>query len=87
MHRSCRHQTWSASGYLSLIYYELLGAKIQKDKVTFSPYLPSGVNEATINGFKVGNATFDILITKDGAKGSTTVDTSAEGHYTLHLGA
>ena len=88
MHHSCRHQTWSASGYLSLIYYELLGAKIEKDKVTFSPYLPSGVNEATISGFKVGSATFDIVITKgDAQKTPVTVNTIVEGHYTLRLNA
>lgn len=86
MHNSCRHQTWSASGYLFLIYYELLGAKIEVDKVTFSPYLPKGVNEATINDFKVGKATINITILRSSEHNTdATIDTSIEGNCDIVL--
>lgn len=86
MHTSCRHQTWSATGYLSLIYYNLLGAEIGTDEVTFKPYLPEGVNEATISGFKVGGATFDIVILRGGNHASSaTFDTTVEGNYRIVL--
>ncbi len=81
---SCEHQTWSATGYLSIIYYELLGADIQNGSVTFTPYLPTGVNEITISGFKVGHTTFDIVITRGGSRASSaTLPTTEDEHVTL----
>ena len=86
MHHSCRHQTWSATGYLSLIYYELLGAKIGYDSVSFAPYLPEGVNEVTIKDFKVGKATFDVSIKRGGNNPSKAeFNTTEEGTYTVLL--
>ena len=86
MHTSCQHQTWSATGYLSLIYYELLGADISSDTVKFTPYLPEGVNEATVSGFKVGSATFDIVIVRGGNNASeATFNTTTEGNYRIIL--
>ncbi|MBQ7364311.1 MAG: hypothetical protein IJW46_01790 [Clostridia bacterium] len=83
---SCAHQTWSATGYVSLVYYELLGAEIGEKSVTFKPYLPEGVNEATVSGFKVGNMTFDIVITRGTDTATTaTFDTTVEGTVRLHL--
>ena len=86
MHTSCRHQTWSATGYLSLVYYELLGANISENEVTFTPYLPEGVNEATISNFKVGSATMDIVIIRGGSTASVaTIDTTVEGNHRIVL--
>ncbi len=82
---SCKHQTWSATGFISLIYYELIGAEITENSVTFKPYLPEGVNEATISGFTVGKATFDIVITRGEGTTSATFDTTVEGNYRLAL--
>ncbi|MBR2986687.1 MAG: hypothetical protein IKC63_01580 [Clostridia bacterium] len=85
---SCSHQTWSATGYISLIYYELLGASIGENSVTFTPYLPEGVNEATVKGFKVGSTTFDIVITRDSTRASSvTFNTTEEGTVRLYLSA
>lgn len=86
MHTSCRHQTWSATGYLSLVYYEMLGAKIGERSVTFTPYLPEGVNEATVSDLKIGSVTFEIVITRGGDGASeATFDTTVEGAVRVHL--
>lgn len=83
---SCAHQTWSATAYLSCIYYEMLGATLEKDSVTFKPYLPAGVNEAVISGFKVGKTTYDIIIVRGGKNPSEiTVNTAEGGNVTLIL--
>ncbi len=83
---SCSHQTWSATAYLSLIYYEMMGAELDKDSVTFTPYLPTGVNEATVSGFKVGNTTFDIVVVRGGDYPTTaTFSTTEEGTVTVCL--
>ena len=83
---SASHQTWSATGYLSLIYYELLGADIGEKTVTFKPYLPEGVNEATFSNLTIGKATFDVVITRGGEGYETAVfDTTLEGNYRVYL--
>ena len=83
---SVEHQTWSATGYLSLVYYHILGADIQEGSVSFTPYLPTGVNEATISGFKVGNTTFEITITRGGnGISSFSYDTTKEGTVRVHM--
>ena len=77
---SCSHQTWSATAYLSCIYYEMIGAKIEAGKVTFKPYLPTGVNEATMSGLKIGNTTFDIIVVRGGdAPSEATYETTENG--------
>ena len=84
--KSQPHQTWSATGYLSLVYYHILGAKIEKGSVTFAPTLPSKVNEAKISGFKVGNTTFDVTITRGGDGASTaTYSTDKDGTVSVVL--
>ena len=75
--KSCTHQTWSATAYLSLIYYDVLGAKIGEGEVAFKPYLPKGVNEIAVRDFKVGNTTFDIVVVRggNGSKEATSATT------------
>ena len=83
---SVEHQTWSATGYLSLVYYHILGADIQEGTISFTPYLPTGVNEATVSGFKVGNTTFEITITRGGDGVSTfSYDTTQEDTVRVHM--
>ena len=85
---SCEHQTWSATAYLSLIYYDLLGVRYTDGEATFKPYLPTGVNEAVISGMKIGNTTFDIVIERGGqGQKEITVDTDKEETVLLRLAA
>ncbi len=77
---SCSHQTWSATAYLSCVYYDIIGAKMEAGKVTFRPYLPEGVNEAVISGMQIGDAIFDVVVTRGGnAPAEATYDTTQEG--------
>ncbi|MBO7275924.1 MAG: hypothetical protein J6V15_06080 [Clostridia bacterium] len=49
-------------------------------------YLPEGVNEASIKGFKVGKATFDVSIKRGGNNPSKAeFNTTEEGTYTVLL--
>ena len=74
--------------YLSLIYYHVLGAKVEKGKVTFKPYLPTGVNEAKITGFRVGNAAFDVRIVRKGGEScEASFDTTKERTVNVVLAA
>lgn len=83
---SCEHQTWSATAYLSLIYYNILGADVKEGSVTFKPYLPTDVNEAVIKNFRVGGQTFDIIIVRSGNYPTTlTFDTTKTGTRTIFM--
>ena len=80
------HQTWSATAYLSLIYYHILGADIGEGTVTFAPMLPTGINRVTVNDFQVGNTVFDIQIIRNGVgEASCTYDTAREGRVSICL--
>lgn len=83
---SCAHQTWSATAYLSCIYYEMIGAKVEAGKVTFKPYLPTGVNEAVLSGLRIYDTTFDIVIVRGGDHPSEiTCDTTNGGTVRIVL--
>lgn len=83
---SCAHQTWSATAYLSCIYYEMLGLELENGAVSFKPYLPEGVNEATFSGLKIGNTTFDIVIVRGGDNPTEArYETSAEQNTRIIL--
>ncbi|MFN7037049.1 MAG: glycosyl hydrolase family 65 protein [Bellilinea sp.] len=41
---SCARQSWSASGYLRLILFGLLGMRFSPEGARFAPYLPPGMN-------------------------------------------
>ncbi len=39
---SCNHQTWSATAYLRLVLYDLVGLDFQPGGLLFKPHLPAG---------------------------------------------
>jgi len=76
---SCAHQTWSATAYLSCIYYDILGLTLENGAVSFKPYLPEGINEATFSDLVIGNTTFEIVIVRGGdAPSQARYETTAE---------
>lgn len=89
---SCRKQTWSATGFVSMIVDGIFGRRLTTDSITFKPYLPKGIDELTLSGFRYGNAELTIHVCrkeKAGADypgeitlpfgcGSQTVDLVAE---------
>ncbi|WP_346699537.1 MGH1-like glycoside hydrolase domain-containing protein [uncultured Alistipes sp.] len=57
---SRRHQTWSATGYMSMIHYGICGIRPQLQGLSFEPYLPQGINRLSIHGLKYGKMLLDI---------------------------
>lgn len=45
---SMRRQTWSASAFVALIYYGVLGLEYKWDKLSIKPYLPEFCDEITV---------------------------------------
>lgn len=57
---SRRHQTWSATGYLSMICEGICGLHPTADGMEIRPYLPKGVGRLSVKGLKYGKTTLDI---------------------------
>lgn len=63
---SRRHQTWSATGYMSMILYGVCGLHPGPEGMEFRPYLPRGINRLSINGLKYGGMVLDLDLQGDG---------------------
>ena len=48
-----------------MIFYGIAGINYSEGEITVDPYLPEGINEATITGLPVGDRTVSIQITRD----------------------
>lgn len=71
---SLRKQTWSATGFLSLIFHGVLGISVKDGEVTFAPYIPSGCSEIKVSGLKVCGQIFRIELTREKAVISSVKD-------------
>lgn len=47
---SCSHQTWSATAFIRMIHYGLLGMTFEPDGIRFSPALPGGWGPVELAG-------------------------------------
>jgi len=64
--QSCARQSWSASGYLRLILYGLLGLRFLPEGVSFAPYLPPGISWVEIQKLTYRNALLSMRISGTG---------------------
>lgn len=51
---SLRKQTWSATGFLSLIFHGVLGVEMKDKKAVFNPHFPKGCKHISISGLELG---------------------------------
>ncbi len=56
------HQTWSATGFLNMVWSGLAGVKLEDGKIKFEPYLPEGVNNLKLTGLKYGDMILNIQV-------------------------
>ena len=84
---SCSHQTWSATTYLAMVYYCILGMKPSFGEVTFTPYLPDGVNEISLKNLHIGAAVFNITVRRGKGRRKAEFDTTQKARHavTLHV--
>lgn len=52
LYKSCRRQTWSATAYLRLVFFGLLGMRFEEDGIRFSPCVPNEIDSVELNNFK-----------------------------------
>ncbi len=63
-----KKQTWSATGYLNMIFSDIIGMNFMPNGVEFTPYLPKGIEELRLTDFVLRNTSFDITIKGNGNK-------------------
>lgn len=63
---SCYRQTWSATSYLRLILFSVIGLRCSPDSLSFWPNLPDGIERVELWGLPWRDATLDIEVTASG---------------------
>jgi hypothetical protein len=54
------HQTWSATGYLRLILFDLAGMHFDQGGIEFAPFLPKDIHEVKLTGIRYRDAVLDV---------------------------
>lgn len=60
------HQTWSATGYLRMIYHELFGMRFEPERLRFQPFVPPRFQTLRLTGIEYRDMTLDVLIRNSG---------------------
>lgn len=68
MWESEKKQTWSATGYLHMMFSDIIGMKFEKGGICFCPYVPSGIDSIESGGLSVMGCNISIKISGSGSK-------------------
>lgn len=59
-------QTWSATGYIRMILFDIIGIKIDENGVNIKPNLIDGIETIELKNFTFRNKLYDISIGNNG---------------------
>jgi hypothetical protein len=59
-----KKQTWSATGYLHMIFADIIGLSVTEDGISLAPRLLESVGDIKITGLRIRDITLDISIKK-----------------------
>lgn len=62
------HQTWSATGYLRLILFDLVGMHFDEEGIVFAPLLPEDIHEVKLTGIRYRGAILDVNVHGSGSR-------------------
>lgn len=65
---SCSRQSWTASGYLRMLLYGLLGMRCDVDGVKFAPHLPAEVDSVTVSGINYRGCRLSLTVEGRGGR-------------------
>lgn len=65
---SCRHQTWSATGYVAILLYGVAGIELTSDGICFAPYMPESLGTLNIKGLKYAGMDLNISLSGEGSR-------------------
>lgn len=88
------NQTWSATGYLRMIYFGLFGLTFTPERLTFAPTLPAGWGPVSLYGLPYRGMTVDIELSGAGnrirscgvnGRAGRTIPADATGTQTVRI--
>ena len=83
--KSCERQTWSATAFLSLCLYEVLGIRPQADGLHITPYLPREVDFAELKGLVYRGAVVNLTVRRGKGRGKAFLPADAAGKIEIEL--
>ncbi len=66
-----KKQTWSATGYLHMLFCNIAGMKFRPDGIEFKPYMPDNIKRLEAKNIRVRGCTLNIQIKGAGSKIAT----------------
>jgi hypothetical protein len=85
---SCVHQTWSATGYLRMVFYGLFGLNFEPDGVRLTPTLPPDWGGASLQGLRYRQSLLNLRLDGEGQRiASVVVDgqTASSAFFSARL--
>jgi glycogen debranching enzyme len=64
--QSCRLQTWSATAYINMVDFGMIGFRFKSNGIIFSPYLPPTIHLLSIKNIRYRNAVLNITVKGNG---------------------
>ena len=64
--KSEQKQTWSATGFLRLMFKGILGLRITSNGIQLSPFLPQGITRASFSGIRIKNIALNVSVYGNG---------------------
>ncbi len=61
-----KKQTWSATGYLHMVFSNIIGMQFEADGIAFKPYMPQGTTEITLTDFSMRGVDISVSICGSG---------------------
>lgn len=67
-HRSCSNQTWSATAYISILLYGMLGLRFSPQGIQLKPFLPAGWGTVQLAGLRYRQMKLGIILSGAGGR-------------------
>jgi glycogen debranching enzyme len=94
--KTCKRQTWSATGFLRMTIFGLAGMTFESRGIRFNPHVPEKCGFVRLSNIRYRNMTIDLSITGQGLatksfkingqeKPGLFLDASLEGHQTVDI--
>ena len=64
--KSEKKQTWSATGYLHMMFCDIVGMRFEKQGISFNPYVPQNINNIEVGDICVRSCNINIRISGNG---------------------
>ena len=82
---SVPHQTWSATGYLRMLLFDLAGLHISEDGIHIHPARIADIQTLTLEGLRYRGAVIDLTVTPGGWDKEAFVPADAAGKVSITL--